>query len=483
MRAGTAGPGERVAAGPRPKTALQSRAAGAASLPAARSAIFPIVPIPEPAQADADAVLARAALAKVTRRLLPFLFLLYIVCFLDRVNIGFAALQMNRELGFSPAMYGLGAGIFFLGYVLCEIPSNLILARTGARTWIARIMVSWGLIACAMMFIRGPVSLIGLRFLLGAAEAGFFPGMIYYLTLWYPEAERARAVARFMLAIPLSGVVGGPISGALLELHGAMGLSGWQWLFLLEGIPAVLLGVVVFRVLPDGPGQATWLTPAERRALTSALAAERGERERRHGYSVRAMLRTPAVWQLAVLLLLANAFGVYVLGLWLPQIVRDVSGFGSFGVGLLSAIPNLVAAAAMVLVGAHSDRTGERLGDIAGAAAAGAVGLAAGAYLHSTVPVVIALSVAAAGLLSTHGPIWPLPATFLTGSAAAGGIAVMTSLANLGGFLGPYAVGVLKQRTGSFHQGLLLLALISLAGAALALWMRRSPMLRQKQPR
>jgi MFS transporter, ACS family, tartrate transporter len=438
------------------------------------------MPNPEPAQPDADDALVRATLAKVTRRLLPFLFLLYIVCFLDRVNIGFAALQMNRELGFSPAMYGFGAGIFFLGYVLCEIPSNLILARVGARTWIARIMVSWGLIACAMMFIRGPVSLVGLRFLLGAAEAGFFPGMIYYLTLWYPEAERARAVARFMLAIPLSGVVGGPVSGALLELHGTAGLSGWQWLFLLEGIPAVLLGLVVYRVLPDGPEDARWLTPAERQALATVLRAERDERERRHGYSVRAMLRNPTVWHLAVLLLLANAFGVYVLGLWLPQIVRDVSGLGPFEVGVLSAIPNLVAAGAMVVVGAHSDRTGERLGHIAAAAAAGALGLAAGAYLHSTSLVVLALSVAAAGLLSTHGPIWPLPATFLTGSAAAGGIAVMTSLANLGGFVGPYAVGVLRERTGGYQQGLLLLALASLAGAALALWLRRSPILRDE---
>jgi len=333
------------------------------------------------------------------------------------------------------------------------------------------------------MFIRGPVSLVGLRFLLGAAEAGFFPGMIYYLTLWYPEAERARAVARFMLAIPLSGVVGGPVSGALLELHGAAGLSGWQWLFLLEGIPAVLLGLVVYRVLPDGPEDARWLTPAERQALATVLRAERDERERRHGYSVRAMLRNPTVWHLAVLLLLANAFGVYVLGLWLPQIVRDVSGLGPFEVGVLSAIPNLVAAAAMVVVGAHSDRTGERLGHIAAAAAAAALGLAAGAYLHSTLPVVLALSVAAAGLLSTHGPIWPLPATFLTGSAAAGGIAVMTSLANLGGFVGPYAVGVLRERTGGYQQGLLLLALASLAGAALALWLRRSPLLRDEARR
>ena len=426
---------------------------------------------------SAEDPVARATLAKVSRRLLPFLFLLYIVCFLDRVNIGFAALQMNQELGFSPRLYGLGAGIFFLGYVSFEIPSNLILARIGARRWIARIMVTWGLIACAMMFIRGPVSLVGLRFLLGVAEAGFFPGMIYYLTLWYPEAERARAVARFMLAIPLSGVVGGPISGALLELHGALGLSGWQWLFLLEGVPAVLLGLVVYRVLPDGPEEARWLAPVERDALLRRLRDEREQRERRHGFGVREALRHATVWQLAALLLLANAFGVYVLGLWLPQIVRDVSGLDPFRVGELSAIPNLVAAVAMVLVGAHSDRTGERLGHIAAAAAAGALGLAASAYLHSTLPVIAALSLAAAGLLSTHGPIWPLPATFLTGSAAAGGIAVMTTLANLGGFLGPYAVGVLKERSGSFQGGLLLLALISLAGAVLALWLRRSPVL------
>jgi ACS family tartrate transporter-like MFS transporter len=436
------------------------------------------MPAPGHALPGADDALARATLAKVTRRLLPFLFVLYIVCFLDRVNIGFAALQMNQELGFSPALYGLGAGIFFLGYVSFEIPSNLILARIGARRWIARIMITWGLIACAMMLIRGPVSLVGLRFLLGVAEAGFFPGMIYYLTLWYPEAERARAVARFMLAIPLSGVVGGPISGALLGLHGAFGLSGWQWLFLLEGVPAVLLGVVVLRVLTDGPEDASWLTEAEREVLLSRLSAERTERERRHGIGVRQALRHPTVWQLAALLLLANAFGVYVLGLWLPQIVREVSGLGPFRVGVLSAIPNLVAAVAMVLVGAHSDRTGERLGHIAAAATAGALGLAASAYLHSTGPVILALSIAAAGLLSTHGPIWPLPATFLTGSAAAGGIAVMTTLANLGGFLGPFAVGVLKERSGTFQSGLLLLALISLVGAALALRLRRSPVLK-----
>jgi MFS transporter, ACS family, tartrate transporter len=230
--------------------------------------------------------LERITLAKVTRRLLLFLFLLYVVCFLDRVNIGFAALQMNQDLGFSPAVYGFGAGIFFLGYVLFEVPSNLMLARIGARVWIARIMITWGLIAAGMMFIRGPVSLSVLRFLLGAAEAGFFPGMIYYLSQWYPTAERAKAIARFMVAIPISGVIGGPVSGALLGLDGHLGLAGWQWLFLLEGLPAVVLGFVVLAYLTDSPEDATWLTPEERGWLSRHLREERERCERSHGLSV-----------------------------------------------------------------------------------------------------------------------------------------------------------------------------------------------------
>jgi ACS family tartrate transporter-like MFS transporter len=261
----------------------------------------------------------RTALAKVTRRLVPFLFLLYLVCFLDRVNIGFAALQMNRDLGFGPAVYGFGAGVFFLGYVLFEVPSNLILARMGARVWIARIMITWGLVAAAMVFVRGPLSLYGLRFLLGAAEAGFFPGIIYYLSGWFPAAERARAVARFMVAIPLSGVLGGPLSGALLGLNGHLGLAGWQWLFLLEGLPAMVLGLVVLGCLTDRPEEAAWLTPAERAWLSAHLSRESEHCERHHGLSVLPALSNRAVWQLGLLLLLCNAFGVYVLGLWLPQ--------------------------------------------------------------------------------------------------------------------------------------------------------------------
>jgi ACS family tartrate transporter-like MFS transporter len=428
-----------------------------------------------PPAADAP---ERTALAKVTRRLLPFLFLLYLVCFLDRVNIGFAALQMNRDLGFGPAVYGFGAGVFFLGYVLFEVPSNLVLARMGARVWIASIMITWGLVAAAMVFVRGPLSLYGLRFLLGAAEAGFFPGIIYYLSGWFPAAERARAVARFMVAIPVSGVLGGPLSGALLGLNGRLGLAGWQWLFLLEGLPAVVLGFVVLGCLTDRPEEAAWLTPAERAWLGTHLSREREQCERDHGLSVLQALSNRTVWQLGLLLLLCNAFGVYVLGLWLPQIVREFSGLSDLMVGLVSAVPNLVAAVAMVLVGAHSDRSGERLGHIAATAAAAAVGFLASAYAHSPVVAVLALSVAAAGLLSSHGPFWTLPTTFLSGTAAAGGIALICSVANLAGFVGPYSLGLLKRASGNFHSGLLLLALVSLAGAALALRLRVAPALR-----
>jgi ACS family tartrate transporter-like MFS transporter len=389
------------------------------------------------------------------------------------VNIGFAALQMNQDLGLSPAVYGFGAGIFFVGYVLFEVPSNLMLARIGARRWIARIMITWGIIACAMMFVRGPSSLYVLRFLLGAAEAGFFPGMIYYLAGWYPAAERARAIARFMVAIPLSGVIGGPISGMLLNLHGAWGLAGWQWLFLLEGLPAVILGFVVLARLPDRPRDAAWLSSEESAWLEDRLKGESLGTE--HGPSVRQALGHPTIWALAILFLVGNAFGVYVLGLWLPQIVRDVSGLGNFGVGVLSAIPSLVGAVAMVLAGAHSDRTGERPVHIGVAAAVAAVGLLVSASLGSTGVVLFGLSLASAGLLSMHGPFWLLPSTFLRGSAAAAGIALITSVANIGGFLGPYAMGLLKGATGTYRSGLLMLALLSLSGAALALRLRRAP--------
>ena len=413
-------------------------------------------------------------LRAVTWRLIPFLFVLYVVSFLDRVNVGFAALDMNRDLKFGPAVYGFGAGIFFIGYALFEIPSNLILARIGARLWIARIMITWGVIAAGMMFVNGPFSFYVLRFLLGVAEAGFFPGMIFYLSQWYPAEARARAVAMFMTAIPVSGMIGGPISGALLNLGGWLGLAGWQWLFVLEGLPAVLLGFAVLRFLPDRPDSAEWLAPDQRRWLLKRLAAERDWCGEHHGFSVVRALCNGVVWQLGFLLFLSASFGTYALGLWLPQIVRNFSNLNNLQIGFVSAIPSLVGLVAMVIVAAHSDRTGERCLHIAAVSAASAIGFIGCALAQSPVVAVIFLSVAAAGLLSVYGPFWPLPSKFLTGTAAAGGIALINTLSNLSGFAGPYTIGLLNSASGDFRAGLLLLAIVPLAGMVLALRLRHA---------
>lgn len=422
--------------------------------------------------------LERATLHAVSRRLIPFLFILYVVSFLDRVNVGFAALQMNRDLRLSPAIYGLGAGIFFLGYSSCEIPSNLILARMGARLWIARIMITWGLIAAGMIFVIGPISFCVLRFLLGVAEAGFFPGIIFYLSGWFPSEARARAVARFVTAIPLSGVIGGPISGALLRLGGRFGLAGWQWLFLLEGFPAVVLGIAVFWYLPDRPENAAWLSAEQRTWLTQRLAAERERCVSHHNFGVIRALSNVVIWQMGLMVFLSISIGQYVLGLWLPQIVRGFSALTDLQIGFVSAIPNLVAVLAMIIVAAHSDRTGERPLHIAACSAAAALGFFGCALVHSLVLAVMFLSLAAAGGLSAHGPFWPLPSKFLTGAAAAGGIALVNSLANLSGFAGPYTIGLLKGASGDFRNGMVLLGLVPLAGMALALRLRHAAVLR-----
>jgi ACS family tartrate transporter-like MFS transporter len=420
------------------------------------------------------APLAAVTRRKVTRRLIPFLFLLYILNFLDRVNVGFAALQMNRDLGFSPAVYGLGAGIFFLAYALLEVPSNLILLRTGARLWIARIMISWGLVASAMMFVRTPTSFYLLRFLLGAAEAGFFPGIIFYLTHWYPARERARAYSWFLAAIPLAGIVGGPVSGALLGLHGKLGLEGWQWLFLLEGLPSVVVGLAVLVYLPDRPSGAAWLAPEESAWLEREMEVERRQVVDRHGASLRDALGAGIVWWLALLYFLI-VVALYGFGLWLPQLVRGLAGWGDFEVGLVTAIPYIVGAIGMVAIGARSDRTGERHLHIAAAALIGATGFVGVAYLHTPVAGILALSLAALGVLGTLGVFWSLPTTFLKDQAAAGGIAFINSMGALGGFVGPYLLGVVKDRTGSFQGALLTLAgaLVGAAVVACGLWTSR----------
>ena len=416
--------------------------------------------------------LARTVPAKVRRRLIPFMFVLYVVSYLDRINVGFAALQMNEDLGFSSAVYGLGAGIFFLGYCLLEVPSNLILARVGARRWIARIMIGWGFVSAGMMFVRTPTSFYTLRFLLGVAEAGFFPGMILYLTYWFPVAERARALALFMTSTAMAGVVGGPLSGALLTLDGRGGLAGWQWLFLVEGLPAVLLGLVVLKYLPDGPHEARWLAPEERAWIEARLAAERAEKEARRHYTLREALTDGRVLLLG-LTYFGVTMGLYGIGFWLPQILQAVSVRGTVAIGLVSALPYLVAAVAMVAIARHSDRTGERRWHVALSAFVGAAGLLASALAQSPVLLVGAVCVAAVGIWGALGTFWTLPTAFLSGTAAAGGIALINSVGNLGGFAGPYLVGLVRGDSPGFLGALALLAGFLTLTGVLALLVER----------
>jgi MFS transporter, ACS family, tartrate transporter len=411
--------------------------------------------------------------AKLTRRLLPFLFLLYIVAYLDRINVGFAALQMKGQLGFSDEVYGLGAGIFFAGYFLFQVPSNLALSRFGARRWIAVIMVVWGIISASMIFVGTPRSFYLLRFLLGLAEAGFFPGMILYLRQWFPSAARARAIALFMTAAPLSGVIGGPISGLLLGVHRGH-LAGWQWLFLIEGLPAVLLGGVAFAFLTDRPEIATWLTAQERGWLVEQLAGEEKPNPRALG-GVFAALTQLRVWML-VMVYLGVTTAAYGIGLWLPSLLRSVSGTSNLVVGLLSAIPYLATVVAMVLVGISSDRTRDRKWHLAGSAFACAIALGCAAYSTSTTADVIFLSVTLMGAFSMNGPFWAVATEMLTETTAAAGIAVINSIANLGGFLGPYTIGLIRTWTGSFRGGLLAVgALLAVSGALALLVDRKDP--------
>ncbi len=420
--------------------------------------------------------LERSTMARVTRRLLPFLLLLYIISWLDRVNVGFAKLQMNSDLGLSETVYGFGAGIFFIGYALCEIPSNLALVRFGARLWIARIMITWGLISAGMMFVQGETSFYVMRFMLGVAEAGFLPGIVYYLGEWFPREQRAKAVAWFMIGIPLSIVFGGPLSGWLLGFDGHLGLHGWQWLYIMEGLPAVILGFVVLGYLTEKPADARWLSAEQREWLGSRIAAEHAEATTRHRITLRESLRHPTVWLLALIMFCCQT-GSYGLTLWVPTIIKGLSGFTDFETGLFSAIPYIAAALGMILIGRSSDRSGERILHLAIPTAIGAFGFVATGMISSPVPAMIALSVAAVGDYGTRGPFWALPGKFLAGSSAAAAIALINSMGAVGGFVGPYAVGYLKDATGSFRSPLFLLAGILVAGSVFTLFLRRSPVL------
>ncbi|MEX3964541.1 MFS transporter [Paraburkholderia sp. EG286B] len=423
-------------------------------------------------------------MARVMARLVPFLIVCYFVAYLDRVNVGFAALQMNKALDLSASAFGFGAGIFFIAYFFFEVPSNLLLERFGARRWIARIMFTWGIIAGAMAFIPDLARITGmsnahvfygLRILLGIAEAGFFPGIIFLLTLWFPAKYRARVVGYFMAAIPLSTVIGGPVSGSLLSLDGRGGLAGWQWVYLIEAIPALVLSVCVLFYLTDKPADARWLADDERRWLVDRQAQERRHREKVRTFSVLEALINPRVLAVALIYFGANATN-YGLSFFLPQIVKAF-GLTNVQTGFVTALPYAVGVVSMVLWGRHSDRRLERKRHVALALAVAAAGIAAAAGLDNPVLKMLALSIAGFGIFGCLPVIWTLPAAFLSGAAAAGGIAAVNSLGNLAGFFGPYAMGWIKDSTGGFGAGLLCLAGAGLVGAGAALVLHHNPAL------
>jgi MFS transporter, ACS family, tartrate transporter len=403
-------------------------------------------------------------LRKIRARLLPFLFLLYVVAYLDRINVGFALLQMKDQLGFSDVVYGLGAGIFFAGYFLFQVPSNLVLQRVGARRWIAFLMVLWGIISAAMLFVVSARSFYALRFLLGAAEAGFFPGVIFYLRSWFPASSRAGVLALFMTAGPISGVIGGPISGALLEWNHRGGLAGWQWMFLLEALPAIVLGLVAGVYLPDSPEKAHWLTAGEKGWLEGELAHEHLQPRSFAANTERSWWSNPRLWGFAVVYFGLNCC-TYGVSLWLPSALKSLSGLPNLLLGFLSAVPYLVAATVMVLVGTHSDRTKERRWHIALCAFSGAVALLVAGYANGVAVSVATFAVALAASSSMNGPFWAMASSKVTVATAAGSIALINSLGNLGSGFGPYWIGYLRQMTGSFLGGLASVAiLLTIAG-------------------
>jgi ACS family tartrate transporter-like MFS transporter len=410
--------------------------------------------------------LESAVVSRLMWRLMPFLFLLYIVAYLDRINVGFAVLQMRDQLHLTDRVYGRAAGMFFAGYFFFQLPSNLVLEKVGVRRWICGLMIVWGVVSCSMVFIRGPVSFYVLRFLLGAAEAGFFPGIILYMKRWFPASARARAVAWFMTANPLAGVIGSPISGALLGLHGG-GLAGWQWLFLMEGLPAIVLGITVYWVLVDRPADAKWLSDPQRSWLTGELEREHGASEAGATGTVRTVLASPAVWLLSLVY-----FGIpacmYGVTLWLPTAIRSLSGLSNFKTGLVAAVPYLVTAVAMVLVGVHSDKSSERRWHTALPGLAGALALGAAAYGRMPVIVIAGMSLGMLGAQTMTGPFWAMATSRMTVAAAAS-IAVINSVGNLGGYFGPYIIGLVRSANGEFRGGLLAIGSVLATSAALAL--------------
>jgi len=413
---------------------------------------------------------------KCAWRLIPFMILLYVVNYIDRVNVGFAALTMNKDLGLSPSVFGLGAGIFFVGYALFQVPANVMLERMGARRWVFCILATWGSISAATALVQGATSFYLLRFLLGVAEAGFTPGMIFYLSIWFPRSYRARFTGGFFVAVPLAFIVGGPLSALILGMDGVAGLHGWQWLFLMEGIPVSLLAFVVLRVLPDGPAKAWFLTADERSMIAARLAAEDSPNEQRDLWPA---LRDPRVIALG-LVYFGISSGAYGVQLWLPQIVQAM-GYSNFATGFIVTIPFVAGIAGLILWGRSSDLRNERIWHVALPTL-----LAAGSFIFasiapSNVLVLLALTLATVGIRSVQGPYWSLLSSFLSGPAAAGGIALASTIGTgLGGFLGPTVIGVLRQETGGYASGMVALAVGQIIATSIVLALGRA--MRSPQP-
>jgi MFS family permease len=432
-------------------------------MPESANVQVPVVSGPPPSRQFED-----ATYAKVTRRLVPFLMVCYLVAYLDRINVGYAKLEMLSDLRFSETVFGLGAGIFFIGYFLFEVPSNIMMHKMGARIWIARIMVSWGIVSACTLLIKTPAAFYGVRFLLGLAEAGFFPGMILYLTYWYPTNRRARMVATFMVAIPLSGILGGPISGFIMQFFaGVHGWPGWKWLFLLEAVPALLAGIVTLVYLDSDIRHANWLTEEEKKLLEQNIAEER--KSKIEHPSLLAVFFDGRVWLMSWIYF-SCAMGQYALTFWLPTFVKTAGIKSVLNIGLITAIPYLATAISMVLLGASADRHRERRWHLAIPMAAGAAALVLSVHAGShTVFAILFLSIAAAGVIASAPLFWSLPTAFLSGAAAAAGIAIVNSVGNLAGFASPFMVGWLKDLTHTDRAGMYFLALVTVAGAATVL--------------
>lgn len=418
--------------------------------------------------AHGTSTIEESAYRKVTLRIMPFLMICYVVAYLDRVNVGFAKLQMLSDLKFSEAVYGLGAGIFFIGYFFFEVPSNLIMQKVGAKLWIARIMITWGIISGLFAFVSTEFWFYALRFLLGAAEAGFYPGIILYLTYWYPSYRRARKIALFMTAIPVSGIFGGPLSGWVMEnFSGVLGWNGWQWMFLIEAVPAVLLGIITLIYLDNGPHHAKWLSDEQKAILEHHIVEE--EREKVEHSSLVALFSDKRVWHMSAIYF-AFVMGQYGITFWLPTLIRSAGVQGVFNIGLLTAIPYLVAVVTMLLVGASADRNRERRWHLIVPCLVGAAGLTASAFAaQNTALAIIALCFAAGGIITCAPLFWSLPTAFLAGTSAAAGIAAINSVGNLAGFASPYLIGWIKELTQSTDMGLYILSGILVLGVLLVL--------------